>query len=77
MESGCHKGRDAEADPSRLISGTRGCPGAQMRLDREPDVPAPHSWAAGSREAEEQAGHTAGRPGRILSGNQISHRPSA
>lgn len=52
MESGCHKGRDAEADGSRLIPGTpRAFLELKAKLTREPDVPAPHSWAAGSSEA--------------------------
>ena len=62
VESGCHKGRDAEANPSQLIPGTpglfswssgRGLPESQMS----------QLCTAGQRQ---QAGHTAGRRGRVL-----------
>ena len=85
MESGCHRGRDAEADPKPANpQHPEGFPGAQAEPRQMSQLQAPRSWAVGVGEARtplaEGAGsYTARRRGweQGFSQSQISQRPSA
>ena len=85
VESGCHRGSDAEADPKPAKPRhAQGFPGAQAEARQMSQLRALRSWAvsvgeAAARLAEGAGGHTAGRRARDQdsSRGQTSQRPSA
>ena len=85
MESGCHRGRDAEADPKPANpQHPEGFPGAQAEPRQMSQLQAPRSGAVGVGEAttplaEGADSYTARRWGweEDFSQGQISQRPSA